>query len=680
MKRTPRTAVTDAPRAHTCRRAGSGTLLLAALVSSLLLLGPFAAPVAASGPTTNCQLTALNDPVTVGHPATFRFFAAARVPEDLPPSPSGLVTFFDGLGGGVLGVAVLFPAVLKDNNSVDFSTSSLSLGHHTVYAILVGPSGPCPVPPSAGQQVDPPPASPSSTGVGSSANPSRHLQDVTLTATVARQSGGAVAGTVQFQADGAAVGGPQVVDGGGQASVHTSSLPVGDHPVTAAFTSSASDTLDSSGSLGGGQTVQPADTRTAVSTSRDPSELGQAVTFTAQVETVSPGAGTPVGTVQFSDGGTAFGPPLPLDGAGRASTVSSDRTVGAHTISATYTPSGGDENPSSGSVSQTVERARTTLTYDGPASGDFHDPTVVSATLTRTDDGSPLAGRSVQLTVASSSCDALTDAAGRASCTITPQVPAGASTVTAVFAGDAGSRPSADSRPFTVTREQTSLRYTGDTVIADGATLHASAVLREDDGLPALAGRSVTFTAGSGPSAQTCTGLTDPAGRAACDVSAVAQPLGPGTVKAAFAQDAYYLASADSASTIVYAFPSRGVFAVGDTRALPGATVTFYGAQWATANPLSAGAAPNAFKGFTTTTGRPACGAGFTADPGGSGLPPASVPSYTGTLVTSRVTASGSGSGSAIVGTVVRIVVVRTSTYGPTPGAGGTGTVVATVC
>ena len=658
-------------------RVGYVNVLVGALVSSALFFGPFASPAAASGPTTNCQLTALNNPSTVGQPATFRFFAAARIPEDLPPSPSGVVTFFDGLGGGVLGAALLFPAVLKDNNSVDFTTSSLSLGDHTIYAILVGPSGPCPVTPSASQHVNPPPASPSSTGVGSSVNPSSYRQDVTFTATVARQGGGGVAGTVQFQADGAALDGPQNVDGSGHASVHTSSLAVGNHPVTAAFTSSNPNTLDSNGSLAGGQTVQRADTQTAVTSSLNPSELGQAVTFTVQVNAVAPGAGTPVGTVQFSDNGTDFGSPLNLDGSGQASIITADLTVGAHMISATYTPSGGSYNASSGSVSQTVQRARTTLIYDGSPSGDFHDPTVVSATLTRQYDASPIAGKSVHFTMASQSCDAVTSVAGQASCTITPQDPAGVYTVTAAFAGDAGSQPSSDTKAFTVTREQTSLQYTGDTVIANGGTMHASAVLREDDGSPAIAGRSVTFTLGSGAAAQSCTALTDSAGRAACDIAAVAQPLGPGSVQAVFAQDAYYLASSDSASTIVYAFPSRGAFAVGDASATPGAPVTFFGAQWGSNNSLSGGAAPNGFKGFATKPGNPpTCGASFTANPGNSGSPPTSVPSYMGTLVTSKVTKSGSD----IVGTITRIVVVKTSSYGPSPGAGGTGTVVAVVC
>lgn len=42
-------------------------------------------------------------------------------------------------------------------------------------------------------------------------NPSSFGQNVTFTATVARQGGGAVSGTVQFQADGADLGAPQTV-------------------------------------------------------------------------------------------------------------------------------------------------------------------------------------------------------------------------------------------------------------------------------------------------------------------------------------------------------------------------------------------------------------------------------------------------------------------------------------
>jgi hypothetical protein len=47
-----------------------------------------------------------------------------------------------------------------------------------------------------------------------------------------------------------------------------------------------------------------------------------------------------------------------------------------------------------------------------------------------------------------------------------------------------------------------------------------------------------------------------------------------------------------------------------------------------------------------------------------------------GTLVTSKVTRSGP----TVTGTVTHLVVVRTTSYGASPGQGGKGTVVATIC
>lgn len=652
------------------------------LAGSALALGAFAAPASAGTITTECTLQAQNSPTTVGQSATFRFFAAARLPEEIPPSPFGVVTFFDGLPilGNVLGFAPLVINPIKDNSDVEFSTTDLSVGDHTIYAVLFPAfPTPCPgaLPASANHRVNPPPASPSTTSVSSTANPSKYKQSVTFSAGVTRDSGGAVAGTIQFKADGSDLGSPQTVDGGGNASVSTSDLSVGTHAITAEFSSANTNTLGSTGTLGGGQKVDPASTTTAVTSSNNPSQDGQSVTFTAAVASVAPGGGTPTGAVQFKDDGTNLGSPVAVNGSGNATVSTSGLTIGTHVVSASYAPADGNSTSSSGSVSQVVQKAKTTLTYDGATAGDFHDSATLSATLTRQYDSAPLAGKSVHFTMASESCDATTNASGQASCSITPQEPAGPQTVKASFAGDAGFQGSEVSKPFTVTREQTSLTYTGDTVLLNGGTAQASALLKEDDGAPAIAGRSVVFTLGTGAGTQSCTALTDGLGRAACDISPVSQPLGPGTVAATFAQDAYYLASSTSAQTILYAFPSKGGFAIGDRSRATGATVQFFSAQWEKDNSLSGGTAPSAFKGFVTAPGTPPrCGGSFVAGPGNSGAPPATVPSYMGTLVTSKVTKSGANLGGPTTG----IVVVKTSSYGASPGHGGKGTVVAVVC
>ena len=74
-------------------------------------------------------------------------------------------------------------------------------------------------------------------------------------------------------------------------------------------------------------------TTTAVSSSVNPSDFGQAVTFTA---TVTSSAGTPTGSVQFKDNGTNLGPAVTLNASGVATVSTSLLTVGTHTITAEY--------------------------------------------------------------------------------------------------------------------------------------------------------------------------------------------------------------------------------------------------------------------------------------------------------------------------------------------------------
>ena len=143
-----------------------------------------------------------------------------------------------------------------------------------------------------------------------------------------------------------------------------------------------------------------------------------------------------------------------------------------------------------------------------------------------------------------------------------------------------------------------------------------------------------------------------------------------------FAGDAFYLPSSDSESVIVFAFLARGSMVIGNLNASTGNAVTFWSAQWANLNALSGGPAPLAFKGFAGAAPH-SCGGSWTADPGNSGGPPNSLPSYMGVIASSTITQSGS----TIAGDVPIIVVVKTNPgYRPNPGHAGTGTVEAQVC
>lgn len=97
------------------------------------------------------------------------------------------------------------------------------------------------------------------------------------------------------------------------------------------------------------------------------------------------------------------------------------------------------------------------------------------------------------------------------------------------------------------------------------------------------------------------------------------QPLGPGTVSAAFAGDDAFLASTTTADTLIFEYTTGGAFVVGDKSAdlqSSGKSVTFWSDSWATDNQLSRGSAPDSFKGFADSASPPVCGKTWTTHPG----------------------------------------------------------------
>jgi hypothetical protein len=210
-------------------------------------------------------------------------------------------------------------------------------------------------------------------------------------------------------------------------------------------------------------------------------------------------------------------------------------------------------NPAGTITSNTVtvvwEKRTSSLTITGGAtSGDYNDPATVAARLA--DSLGPIAGQSVTFTLnGAQTCSAVTNSSGVASCSITPQEPAGSYPLTAAFTGSASDAGSSASATFTVTHEETTTTYTGPAKAANGAPLTLSGVLKEDGATP-VANRTLTFTLGSGGSAQSCTGSTDASGAASCTIASVNQPADTTSVPvtAAFAGDAYYQASSATAT------------------------------------------------------------------------------------------------------------------------------------
>jgi len=285
------------------------------------------------------QLSSNADPVLTGSPVTFTFTATSNTGN---PTPTGTVQFFDN------GVAIGAAQTLAGGVAT-FTTSALTLGTHNITAQYSGDSVlylPGLVSLTPTQVV----GTTALMTLSSNNNQSVQNAPVTFTVVINGRSGAPVpSGSVQFFADGVAIGAPQILSGTGVAALSNfTGLTVGSHVITAQYSGDTFYTAQTA-TLSQGQTVvatpAPASGTISVivSSSNNSSESGQGVTFTFTAFPASGGAAA-TGTVQFFDGTTPIGGPQTLvAGAGATATASittASLSVGTHNITASY--SGGN--------------------------------------------------------------------------------------------------------------------------------------------------------------------------------------------------------------------------------------------------------------------------------------------------------------------------------------------------
>ena len=210
------------------------------------------------------------------------------------------------------------------------------------------------------------------TVVSSSANPSVVGQPVTFTATVTPKTGsGTPAGSVIFE-KGTATLCTFPISGGVNATCTVSSLPAGSDTVKVSYGGDIN-FLGSFSTIKQKVTASP--TTTALTSSSSNSTYGQFIQFTA---TVSSGAGTPPDgeKVTFKNGSATLG--VANLAAGVAALNNSSLAVGSHSITAVF--GGGSQflSSTSGSVSETVQKASTTLSVNSPQ-GTVGQPVTITA-------------------------------------------------------------------------------------------------------------------------------------------------------------------------------------------------------------------------------------------------------------------------------------------------------------
>jgi hypothetical protein len=217
----------------------------------------------------------------------------------------------------------------------------------------------------------------------SSRNPSNFGQSVTFTATVTSgATAGTPAGTVTFMDGATTLAAAVVLNSSGVATYQTAALAVGSHTIKASFTSATTaNYLPSSATV-----IQIVDevTATNLTSSLNPSAVGQNVTFTALV-TISGGGGvTPDGTVTFTDTttGTILGSQT-LGPSGIVTVSTAALTQGLHAITAAY---GGDAaNDILGSTSavlnQDVQASGAIQLASNPNPSTYGTPIVFTVTV-----------------------------------------------------------------------------------------------------------------------------------------------------------------------------------------------------------------------------------------------------------------------------------------------------------
>jgi len=190
------------------------------------------------------------------------------------------------------------------------------------------------------------------TTLTSSQNPSTYEQPVTFTATVDAAGSplpaSADGDTVTFRQGSNVLGTGSLNHGSARFTISTLTTGGTDN-ITAVYAGDS--TYASSTSAAVKQVVNPVTTSTSVSTSQNPSNVGQSVTFTATV-TPSESAGTPTGNVAFDDGSTVLAT-VALSG-GVASYTTTTLAVGTDPITAVYKGSTSFATSTSGAVNQSV--------------------------------------------------------------------------------------------------------------------------------------------------------------------------------------------------------------------------------------------------------------------------------------------------------------------------------------
>jgi hypothetical protein len=311
---------------------------------------------------------------------------------------------------------------------------------------------------------------PTTTSLTSDANPSGEDGKVTFTAFVQVNDAPCAfppTGTVSFSIDGGAAI-PVALDDTGHAAYATSTLAPGKHTVEASYSGDMKDAASTTSPLT--ETIlSTIATAVTLSSTPNPSNSGQAVTFAATV-TAAQGA-TPTGTVNFYQGGTLLGSGTLVGGVATFTTS----TLPAATLSiiAVYAGSSVDDGSTSAPLSQIVRSTTTTTLTSMPNPSTQGEAVTFTAMVKATAGATPTG--TVSFMHSTTVLGTATLTAGVATFATTT-LPVATQSITAVYSGSA-------------TDEASTSAVDSQTVLYATTTALTSAPN------PSTVGEAVTFTA-----------------------------------------------------------------------------------------------------------------------------------------------------------------------------------------
>jgi hypothetical protein len=305
--------------------------------------------VSAGLTTTTTNVVSSQNPSVVGSPVVYT--------ATVTPTPNGGSVAFSDNGTIITGCGA---ETLNGSGVAACSPTYTSAARHTVVVVY---SGDATFAASASPSLTQVVASPTSTALTSSTNPSTFGQSVSLTATVTPVGGGTPTGSVEFF-DGTTLLGSFALGGSGistsalapnQAELSTSALGQGSHSITAVYSGDSLDRSSTSSPLT--QVVNPQApklpaTTTTLTSAANPSVVGHPESLTATVTPTAPGGGSLTGTVQFFDGTISLGT---VALTGNQAVVSIEANVpGTYVLTASFSGNAANAPSTSGALNQVV--------------------------------------------------------------------------------------------------------------------------------------------------------------------------------------------------------------------------------------------------------------------------------------------------------------------------------------